>query len=78
MKKVFKQLSNAITAAADTGNADELLQLDDLVDNALARGDINLPEAAELRQDIIIGQDAIGSIDANTDYIRHCLTEGAI
>lgn len=70
MKKVFKQLSNAITAATDTGNADELLQLDDLVDNALARGDINLPEAAELRQDIIVGQDAIGSIDANTDHIR--------
>ena len=70
MKKVFKQLSNAITAAADTGNADELLQLDDLVYNALARGDINLPEAAELRQDIIVGQDAIGSIDANTDHIR--------
>lgn len=70
MKKVFKQLSNAITAAADTGNADALLQLDDLVDNALARGDINLPEAAELRQDIIVGQDTIGSIDANTDHIR--------
>ena len=70
MKKVFKQLSNAITAATDTGNADELLQLDDLVDNTLARGDINLPEAAELRQDIIVGQDAIGSIDANTDHIR--------
>lgn len=70
MKKVFKQLSDAITAAADTGNADVLLQLDDLVDNALARGDINLPAAAELRQDIIVGQDAIGSIDANTDHIR--------
>lgn len=70
MKKVFKQLSNAITAATDTGNSDELLQLDDLVDNALARGDINLPEAAELRQDIIVGQDTIGSIDANTDHIR--------
>lgn len=75
MKKVFKQLSNAITAAADTGNADALLQLDDLVDNALARGDINLPEAAELRQDIIIGQDAAGNMDGNTDYIRHIATE---
>ena len=70
MRKVFKQLSNAITAAADTGNAAALLQLDDLVANALGRGDINLPEAAELQADIEIGQDAIGSIDANTDHIR--------
>jgi len=70
MKKVFKQLSNAITAAADTGNADELLQLDDMVDTMLARGYLNILEAGELRQDIIVGQDAIGSIDANTDHIR--------
>lgn len=75
MKKVFKQLSNAITAAADTHNTDELLQLEDLVANALARGDINLPEAVDLRMDIMAGQDAAGSVDSNTDYIRHIATE---
>ena len=56
MKKVFKQLSNAITCAADTQNSEELHQLEALVRNALARGDINLPQARELEADIENGQ----------------------
>lgn len=59
MKKVFKQLSNAITAAEDTSNTGELYQLEDLVANALARGDINILEAAELQADITVATDAL-------------------
>lgn len=59
MKKVFKQLSNAITAAEDTSNIGELYQLEDLVANALARGNINIIEAAELQADITVATDAL-------------------
>ena len=62
-RKVFKQLSNAVTAAADTGNVAELHQLDALVATSLGRGDINLPEAGELTADIETALDSLGRND---------------
>lgn len=53
----FQQLSNEVQIAIDTGNRDELDRLDYEVQQALADGVINLPQAAELTQDILVGTD---------------------
>lgn len=53
----FQQLSNEVQIAIDTGNRDELDRLDYEVQQALADGVINLPQAAELTQDLLVGTD---------------------
>lgn len=63
MRKVFEQLSDAVSTAEDTGNTEVLHQLDKLVADSLARGDINLPEAGELTADIEIALDRLGRND---------------
>lgn len=53
----FQQLSNEVQIAIDTVNRDELDRLDYEVQQALADGVINLPQAAELTQDMLVGTD---------------------
>lgn len=53
----FQQLSNEVQIAIDTVNRDELDRLDYGVQQALADGVINLPQAAELTQDMLVGTD---------------------
>lgn len=53
----LQQLSNEVQIAIDTGNRDELDRLDYGVQQALADGVINLPQAAELTQDMLVGTD---------------------
>lgn len=55
----FNQLSNDIQAAGETGNLDDLNQLDAHIADALATGDINLPEAGELTVDLEIAIAAV-------------------
>lgn len=55
----FQQLSNDIAAAIDTGNREELDQLDYAISTALADGKINLVEAGELTLDIEAGTDGL-------------------
>jgi hypothetical protein len=59
LRSRFKQLSNDIQAAQDTGNLADLEQLDCHIADALASGDINLPEAGELTADCEIAISAV-------------------
>lgn len=59
LTKNFAQISNAITAAEDTGNVQELYQLEDVVATAMMTGRINVVEAAQLQADITIATDAL-------------------
>lgn len=56
----FKQLSNAIQIAADTGNTAELYAVQDKIDSALTDGDISILDAAALG----------GELEAETDAIQ--------
>lgn len=70
----FQQLSNEVQIAIDTGNRDVLDRLDYEVQQALADGVINLPEAAELTQDILVGTDMMQR-DGLTDEQASLLME---
>ena len=59
MRRNFKEISNMISAAGDTGNVAELYQLESVVYTALGDGSITLVEAAELQQDIAVACDAL-------------------
>lgn len=64
-RTVFQQMSFSIAAAADTGNLEELLNLDRKVSEHLADGYINLPQAGELTLDIETAADSL----ARNDYL---------
>lgn len=70
----LQQLSNEVQIAIDTGNRDELDRLDYEVQQALADGVINLPQAAELTQDILVGTDMMQR-DGLTDEQASLLME---
>ncbi|ANH51088.1 hypothetical protein FDH02_gp12 [Pseudomonas phage VSW-3] len=72
---VYRKLSNAITAAEDTGNAAALLKLEQDVHAGMMLGELNIHDAAALQADIDTARDAIGSVDTNTDYVRHVAQE---
>lgn len=66
MNQLFRELSNAIQVAMDTQNREALDRVDGAVGEALANGDINLPEAGELTADIEIG---IAQLNQGDDYL---------
>lgn len=74
-RTVFQQLSNDISTASATEHKGQLRELSYDVLAALSAGHINVKEAAELQQDIIVGQDAIPSLEESTDFVRHVFTE---
>lgn len=65
----YQELSNAIAAAIDTQNREELDVLDGQIATALANGDINLPEAGELTVDYELGLSAITRDDNSLDEV---------
>lgn len=58
-RSVFQQISNDIQTAADTGNTDHLYSQEYAIMRALEAGDITVPQAAELQQDVIVATDAV-------------------
>lgn len=59
MSNKFRNISNRITAAEDTGNVGELYALEDVVRTAMMTGAINVTEAASLQADITVATDAL-------------------
>lgn len=78
VNRVYRKISNDITAAEDTGNGDELQALGSKIHEAMMTGQLSITEAAGLQADLDIAIDAVGSMDGNTDHIRHCVTERAV
>lgn len=74
----YRRISNDITAAEDTGNGGELQELGNTIHSAMMTGKLSITEAASLQADLDIAIDSVGSMDGNTDHIRHCVTERAV
>lgn len=78
INQVYRKLSNAITAAEDTGNVEALLKLEQDVHAGMMLGELSITDAASLQADIDIARDAIGTVDSHTDHVRHALTEAGL
>lgn len=59
MNRNYREVSNAISIAADTGNVGQLRDLEDVIHTGMMTGKLSITEAAALQADLTIEIDAV-------------------